>query len=156
MEFKTRVNRPDRVQQGDFPHIIPQYEMQIHVNENNQVVKTLVQLPEEQSVDIYEKIQSDNHGLDVYDLLKRYGAGDPNAITFEQWCDGDFSAVTGSLLEMNARLENAKGYFESAPLEVRQHYDSDIYKFLNGVDSGEYFDFIKANAASAAEGENNE
>lgn len=145
MKFYSRYCRPEVAGDSDFPHVIPQFEMVVEVTPDKQIEKKLVQLPEEKSINIYDQIQSENHGLDVYDLIKRFNAGDPNvSLGVIDWEDGDYSAVTSSLLEMEARLNNCKGFFESADLELRKHYDNDFSKFLNGVDTGEFFEYQRS------------
>lgn len=159
MAIFSRFKKPDSIPEKDFPKEIPQYEYQVEVTEDKQVVKKLVESDEK--VNIYEKIQADNHGLDVYDLIKRFSAGDPNVqINIVDWKDGDFTGTTMSLVEMQSVIENATAEWESLPLDVRQHYDHDLTKFLNGVDSGELREFMnnrgKPTPAPADGGADNE
>lgn len=144
----SRFNKPESVPESDFPMEIPKYEMEVSVTKDKQIEKKLVECKEK--VNIYEKIQADNHGLDVYDLIRRFNAGDTSIkIGAIDWQDGDFTGTTMSLVEMQAVLETAQAQFESSPLEVRQHYDSDFTKFLNGLETGEFAqwqaDYLKAN-----------
>lgn len=138
-----RFELPESVPQDDFPKEIPQYEMQVEVTKDKQIIKKLVESDEK--LNIYEKIQADNHGLDVYDLIARFNAGD-TTIKFGivDWQDGDFTGTTTSLVEMQSILENAQAQFEAAPLEVRKHYDSDFTKFLNGLETGEFATWQKS------------
>lgn len=141
MAIFSRFKKPDSVAEDNFPKEIPQYEYQVEVTKDKQVIKKLVE--SEEKVNIYDKIQADNHGLDVYDLIKRFSAGDPNVqINIVDWKDGDFTGTTMSLVEMQSIIENASAEWEGLPLDVRQHYDHDLTKFLNGVDSGELKEFM--------------
>lgn len=142
MPIFSRFNKPESVPQKDFPMEIPQYEMVIDVDsKTKQVTKTLKESDEK--LNIYEKIQADNHGLDVYELIKRFNAGDPNVhINIVDWKDGDFTGTTMSLVEMQSIIDNAAAEWESLPLEVRKHYDHDLTKFLNGADTGELKEFM--------------
>lgn len=150
MAIFSRFKKPDSVPEDNFPKEIPQFEYQVEVTKDKQVVKKLVE--SEEKVNIYDKIQADNHGLDVYDLIKRFSAGDPNVqINIVDWKDGDFTGTTMSLVEMQSVIENATAEWEGLPLDVRQHYDHDLTKFLNGVDSGELKEFLaKKNAPAPA------
>lgn len=153
MAIFSRFNKPESVPQKDFPMEIPQYEMVVDVDtKSKQVTKTLKE--SEEKLNIYEKIQADNHGLDVYELIKRFNAGDPNVhINIIDWKDGDFTATTMSLVEMQSIMDNAAAEWDGLPLEVRAHYDHDLTKFLNGVDTGELKEFMASlkNPAPKAE-----
>lgn len=142
MAIFSRFNKPESVPQKDFPMEIPQYEMVVDVDtKSKQVTKTLKE--SEEKLNIYEKIQADNHGLDVYELIKRFNAGDPNVhINIIDWKDGDFTGTTMSLVEMQSIMDNAAAEWDALPLEVRKHYDHDLTKFLNGVDTGELKEFM--------------
>jgi len=141
MAIFSRFVKPESEPEKDFPMEIPQYEIQVEVTKDKQVIKKLVESDEK--LNIYEKIQADNHGLDVYDLIKRFNAGDPNvSINIVDWKDGDFIGSTISLVEMQSIMENASAQWDSLPLDVRQHYDHDLTKFLNGVDTGELKEFM--------------
>lgn len=142
MKFFSRSEVPESIAQDDFPKEIPQYEMQItYDKDTKQIQKTLVE--SEEKINIYDKIQADNHGLTVQELIKRYTAGDPNVkIGVIDWKDGDFTGATASLVEMQSIIDNFGATWDSLPLEVREHYDHDLTKFLNGVDTGEYNKFI--------------
>lgn len=141
MAIFSRFCKPESVQEKDFPMEIPQYEMEVKATKDAQIVKTLVESDEK--INIYEKIQADNHGLDVYDLIKRFTNGDPNIkIGIIDWKDGNFEGTTMSLVEMQSVVENAAAEWEGLPLDVRQHYDNDLTKFLNGVDTGELKTFL--------------
>ena len=145
----SRFNKPESVPESDFPMEIPQYEMSVEVTKDKQIIKKLVEAPDK--INIYEKIQADNHGLDVYDLIKRFNAGDTSIkIGAIDWQDGDFTGTTMSLVEMQAVLDTAQSQFENSPLEVRQHYDSDFTKFLNGLETGEYAQWVASKAKPAA------
>lgn len=141
MAIFSRFCKPESVPEKDFPMEIPQYEMEVKATKDAQIVKTLVESDEK--INIYEKIQADNHGLDVYDLIKRFTNGDPNVkIGIIDWKDGNFEGTTMSLVEMQSVIENAAAEWEGLPLDVRQHYDNDLTKFLNGVDTGELKSFL--------------
>lgn len=141
MAIFSRFCKPESVPEKDFPMEIPQYEMEVKATKDAQIVKTLVESDEK--INIYEKIQADNHGLDVYDLIKRFTNGDPNVkIGIIDWKDGNFEGTTMSLVEMQSVIENAAAEWEGLPLDIRQHYDNDLTKFLNGVDTGELNKFM--------------
>ena len=141
----SRFVKPESIPEKDFPEEIPQYEMQVEVTKDKQVIKKLVE--SDKKINIYEKIQSENHGLDVYDLIKKFNAGDTSIkIGAVDWNDGDFIGTTMSLVEMQSVLETAQSQFENAPLEIRQHYDSDFTKYLNGWETGELAEFVAKNA----------
>lgn len=150
MAIFSRFCKPESVPEKDFPMEIPQYEMEVKATKDAQIVKTLVESDEK--INIYEKIQADNHGLDVYDLIKRFTNGDPNVkIGIIDWKDGNFEGTTMSLVEMQSVIENAAAEWEGLPLDVRQHYDNDLTKFLNGVDTGELMTFLDARNAPKVE-----
>ena len=141
MAMFSRFVKPESLAESDFPKEIPDYEYKVEVTKDKQVIKTLVE--SDKKINIYDKIQADNHGLDVYDLIKRYVNGDENVkINIIDWQDGDFSGTTMSLVEMQSVIENASAEWETLPLDVRQHYDHDLTKFLNGVDTGELKEFM--------------
>ena len=63
MAIFSRFCKPESVPEKDFPMEIPQYEMEVKATKDAQIVKTLVESDEK--INIYEKIQADNHGLDI-------------------------------------------------------------------------------------------
>lgn len=142
MAIFSRFKKPESVPEKNFPHEIPQYEMEVSVSsDNKQIIKKLVESKEK--VDIYKKIQADNHGLTVQELIKRYTQGDPNIkIGIVDWKDNDFTGTTMSLVEMQAAMESAAAEWEGLDIRVREHYDHDLTKFLYGVDTGEIKTFI--------------
>ena len=149
MAIFSRFKKPESVPEKDFPHEIPSYEMEVSVSaDNKQIIKKLVESKEK--VDIYKKIQADNHGLTVQDLIKRYTQGDPNIkIGIVDWHDNDFTGTTMSLVEMQAAMESAAAEWEGLDIRVREHYDHDLTKFLHGVDTGEIKTFIESLNSSA-------
>lgn len=132
--------------QQEFSKEIPQYHLEVKSNG----AKVLVE--DKQKINIYDRIQAANVGTDVKDLVRKYAlTGDPSALQKVQGQYGDFSAVTGSLIEMQARLDNAKTFFESQPLDFRKEFDNDIMKFLAAVDSGAFTEKpVEATVAPAA------
>ena len=113
---------------------IPDYDLKVQPDGS----KVLVQ--SDRTINIFERIQKAREGTDFKELIKKYRvSGDPSILA--QNVNGkylDVSLATGSLVKMQAVLENAKILFENSPLEVRQKYNSDIGQFLQAVDSGQF------------------
>lgn len=126
----TSVLRERR--QQSFSKEIPQYHLEVKPNG----AKVLVE--DKLKVNIYDRIQASSAGTDVKEVIKRYAlTGDASQLQKVQGIYGDFTAVTGSLIQMQAQLDNAKAFFESQSLDFRKEYDNDVMKFLAALDNGE-------------------
>lgn len=118
----------------EFPKEIPDYDLQVQPDGSKVLVKS------DRTVNIFERIQQAKEGTDFKELVKRYRmTGDISILN--QSINGkylDVSLATGSLVKMQAVLDNAKILFDNSPLEVRQKYNSDLGQFLQAVDSGQF------------------
>lgn len=130
-KFYTTLERPARRQQT-FSKEVSQYHLEVKPNGS----KVLVE--DAKKVNIYDRIQASAVGVDFKEIIKKYQlTGDPALLQQVQGQYGDFTAVTGSLIQMQAQLDNAKTFFESQSLDVRRKYDNDFMKFFAALDAGE-------------------
>lgn len=117
-----------------FSETIPDYDLKVQPDGSKVLVKS------DRTINIFERIQQAKEGTDFKELVKRYRmSGDISILN--QTLGGkylDVSLATGSLVKMQAVLDNARILFENSPLEVRQKYNSDLGQFLSAVDSGQF------------------
>lgn len=109
-----------------------------HYEVNEQGDTTFVR--DEVPINFTEEIQADR-GLTPAELVKRYElTKDPTILQQRVKKNyGDYTGLTGSLVEMQAKLSSAQAQFEELPLELRQKYDNDFFKFCANVDNGQFF-----------------
>lgn len=86
-------------------------------------------------VNMYDEIQSHAESVDIHVLLKRYAAGDVNALNK---LEGQFCDVTNaprSFAEYLQAFADAESTFAQLPAEVRANFDNDILKFVASLDN---------------------
>lgn len=143
IKFYNLNHLPPRVPHVKFRKVIPNYEMTIDKNGH----KVLKALPIERGRNIYDIIQAELPGTGIYDIIARFKAGDKEAILPVNWKDADYTAVTGTLIDMQNKLDKAENFFETAPVDFRKKYDFSFEKFLAAVDRGDFFKTDKTETA---------
>lgn len=130
-KFYTTTERKPGVRQT-FSKEIPQYHLEVKPNGEKHLVEDALK------VNIYDRIQAAALGTDFKEIIKKYQlTGDPAVLAQVQGQYGDFTAVTGSLIQMQAQLDNARTFFEQQPLDVRRKYNNDFMQFFAALDAGE-------------------
>lgn len=82
--------------------------------------------------DTYAAIQSHRDSVDLDLILKRYAAGDPTALDKMTGFFADMSSIgkfnLRDMLNMNIK---GKRLFDSLPVEEKQKYGNDYYRFIS-------------------------
>lgn len=138
MKFYTIHNRPGTKKRVFSPY---RYTYHYEVKENGETEFVRDEVP----INFVEEIQQDR-GMTPAEMVKRYElTKDPSVLQQRVKQNyGDYTGLTGSLVEMQAKLSNARYQFEDLPLEIRQKYDNDFLKFCANVDNGQFFKYIEA------------
>lgn len=90
---------------------------------------------------LYAQIQSHAESVDINVLLRRFAAGDPDALTRMQGLYGDFTDAPHTFAEALNTVIAAQHYFDSLPLDVRRQFDFNFNRFIASMDSP---DFLKS------------
>lgn len=90
---------------------------------------------------LYAQIQSHAESVDINVLLRRFAAGDPDALTRTQGLYGDFTDAPHTFAEALNTVIAAQHYFDSLPLDVRRQFDFNFNRFIASMDSP---DFLKS------------
>lgn len=89
---------------------------------------------------LYQRIQLAAQGNLVLDLIRRAERGDLSAIlpVDAPECIVDITNAPTSLMDAENKLIQARSFFDSLPLEVRNKYGNNFNTFLSAVDDGSY------------------
>lgn len=145
-KYFTSVNRPKTVGQA-FSPIEATYH-QVEVGGNKRVVMN----DKKDWRNTFDIVQANAVGSDIYDIINRHLNGDPNTgIGMVNWEDGDFTGVTSSYIDMQAKLNRAKSIFDGLDINVKRQFGFDFETFLRAVDNGSFAD----QARNAKSGDSN-
>lgn len=101
--------------------------------------------------DWYGYIQSFKDSVDIHVILAKCVNGDMSALSAVQGFYGDFSKFPKTKPEMLQLMIDAERNFDKLPLEIRQKFDYDIYKFIAQMDTPEWFEKIGVKAKEIKE-----
>lgn len=94
----------------------------------------------------------------IYNLIDRFNRGDLTALSSHPGIYGDFSSVPCDLIESFNMIKKIERDFSALPVEIKAHYDNSVYKFAQGLDSGEFQHFVHElkKQRTAGNGQNNQ
>lgn len=133
MKFFSTGNYPKTVATPSGSRTLPKFVRRI----DDHGKKILVQDGIE---DIYGGIQQAAKGIEVADLVRRFRAGDSDAIGDPSFESVDITAAPTSLLDAQNKLIRAREEFDALPVKIKQLYNNDASYWLSKVASG---DFVK-------------
>lgn len=79
----------------------------------------------------------------IYNLIDRFNRGDLTALSSHPGIYGDFSSVPCDLIESFNMIKKIERDFSALPVEIKAHYENSVYKFAQGLDSGEFQHFVQ-------------
>lgn len=123
LSFRTAYNFGDtkKYSQDLSREIEDLYEL----DENGEPVKT-------GETNVYEQIQVSKEECEIYNILKRYDAGDLSVIKDpnEGAVFADFSNMPTNVLDSMANMDKAIANWNSLPKGVRELFGNDVSKFM--------------------------
>lgn len=90
--------------------------------------------------DWYGKIQSWKDSVDIHVILKKCLNGDTSALSQVQGFYGDVSQFPKTKPEMLQLMIDAEKNFDKLPVEIKQNFDHDIYKFIASMDKPDFME----------------
>lgn len=135
MKFKTQYDERPRfiTKPGDSEHII----YTGHYDEAGRVV-----LEEVGRENIYDEIQSHAESVDINVLIKRYQNGDVAALERGQAMYLDVTNFPKTYAEALNKINDAKEFFLSLPLDTREKYNNSFTEFLAASNTQEFVDMF--------------
>lgn len=89
---------------------------------------------------IYDLIQSNADSVDINIMLKKFVAGDTNALNNKEAMYMDITSMPESRFEAINMINNAKWSFEELPVEIKQKFDNNFEKWLSNAQSTDWFE----------------
>uniref|UniRef100_A0AAU8AZZ8 Internal scaffolding protein n=1 Tax=Dulem virus 119 TaxID=3145596 RepID=A0AAU8AZZ8_9VIRU len=132
MSFKTMFDDHDRVYQEPGSGIRKLYTSRLRDD-------GVIELVESGTDDLYASIQSHKDSCDIHVLLKRFEAGDVDALSRVQGAYGDFTQIPTSYAELLNAMIAGEQYFNSLPVETRAKFDHSFEKFMISMDDMDGF-----------------
>lgn len=105
--------------------------------------KVLIETGEE---NIYDKIQEHAEETKIYNILKRYYAGDLSALNAHQGIYADITGMPTNLIEAQKKTIEVQNTFMKLPAELRAEFGSDPNIFMAEMISGEAINKINSYA----------
>lgn len=102
------------------------------INEDGR--KVLIETGEE---NLYDKIQEHTEECKIYNILKRYYAGDLSALNAHQGIYADITGMPTNLIEAQKKTMEVQNTFMKLPTELRAEFGSDPNIFMAEMISGE-------------------
>lgn len=102
--------------------------------------KVLVETGEE---NLYDKIQEHTEECKIYNILKRYYAGDLSALNAHQGIYADITGMPTNLIDAQKKTMEVQDTFMKLPAELRAEFGSDPNVFMAEMISGEAISKIK-------------
>lgn len=140
MEFYSRYNRPATIPAPECPKERPIYIEKIDKHGHTYLEETGKE-------PFYDNIQKFKDECDVYTILKRYEAGDPNIVARldKAFPDGhiDISNFPTNLIDLKNLLGQAEVLFDCLTPTERSSYDNNVNVFLSKLSNGEVPETLK-------------
>ena len=130
MEFYSRSNYPQTIAHPKSKKIIDTYSIEINKDTGKKELKATGK------TNIYEFIQKSLDDTLVYNILKKFEAGDLDALNRAVGAYGDFTNAPRSLAEAQQLIINAEKEFNKLPLDVRKEFNYSASEFLAGFGNG--------------------
>lgn len=113
------------------------YEYRVSKDGYKELVKT------DRKEDVHARIQADADSCDINKLMARFALGDSSAIDQRSGFYADVTKMPSTYAEMFDRVEVAKQYFDSLPVEVKQSFDNSYEVFFSQYGSKDFDDKIQ-------------
>lgn len=130
MEFYSRSNYPQTIPHPKSKKIVDTYSIEINKETGKKELKATGK------TNIYEFIQKSLDDTLVYNILKKFEAGDLDALNRAVGAYGDFTNAPRSLAEAQQLIINAEKEFNKLPLDVRKEFNYSASEFLAGFGNG--------------------
>lgn len=107
--------------------------------------KTLVESGEE---DLQEKIKEHFEETKLYNILKKYYAGDLEALNRHPGVYADITGMPNNLIDAQKKILKTQETFMQLPAELRDQFENDVNVFMAKMVSGEAISTINNYAES--------
>lgn len=97
--------------------------------------KILVQTGEE---NLYEKIQASLESSKIENIVKRFTAGDINALNIREGQFIDISEIPTNMIELQNMILSTRAEFDKLPIEIKQKFDMSAEKYISSYGSEEW------------------
>lgn len=101
-------------------------------------------------VDTWNQIQACRASTDMSLILSRYMAGDTSALSRSQGFFGDVSEMPENMHEALSIMLRAQQDFDALPLEVRERFGMDVYRYISELGTPGFADKLKASSKDAS------
>lgn len=140
-DFRTKFDPQLVIETNPGSGIKEEYQLRI-TEDGEDLVKT-------GESDLYEYIQSHADSVDIHKILERCAMLDDYSILNRMPAQFmDVSDMPRNLAEAHSTIQDAKNYFNSLPLEMRQEYENNFTLFLQDLGSDHFVkmcsDYIEA------------
>lgn len=101
-------------------------------------------------VDTWNQIQACRASTDMSLILSRYMAGDTSALSRAQGFYADISEMPENMHEALSVMLRAQQDFDALPLEVRERFGMDVYKYISELGTPGFSDKLKVSSKDAS------
>lgn len=140
MEYASRNNYHGRIYHPESSKEIDTFEIQV---DDKTGKKELVKVGK---TNIYKKIQANLEETQIYNILDKFNAGNPEIVERLQRIDGvfgDFTNAPKSLAEAQQKIIDAHNEFLKLPSDVRKEFNNSTTEFLAGLENGKIEEVLK-------------
>ena len=100
--------------------------------------------------DVYDSIQKAAQGITVDDLIRRYKAGDLDAIPPVEDSYVDLTGAPRDMLEAHTMLSAAKLKYNALPASLREKFGNSFEDFLKASADGSVYSMLQVNSNSTS------
>ena len=140
MEYANRSNYHGRIYHPESEKEIDTFEIQV---DDKTGKKELVKVGK---TNVYKKIQANLEETQIYNILDKFNAGNPEIVERLQRIDGvfgDFTNAPKSLAEAQQKIIDAHNEFLKLPSDVRKEFNNSTTEFLAGLENGKIEEVLK-------------
>lgn len=101
-------------------------------------------------VDTWNQIQACRASTDMSLILSRYMAGDTSALSRSQGFYGDVSEMPENMHEALSIMLRAQQDFDALPLEVRERFGMDVYRYISELGTPGFADKLKVSSKDSS------
>lgn len=91
--------------------------------------------PTGEKINIYDEIQSHADSCDINLIVKRFAAGDTDALARAQGLYGDFSNMPKTYIDMLNTVIAGEAFFDALPVDVKAKFGNNFAQFMSEMDS---------------------
>jgi len=131
MEFynRSKYNKGEPSPAGEKE--VPTYTLKIDEKTGKEELK------QTGTTNIYELIQASKDECDVYNILKRYEAGNVEILNQRQGVYADMTKAPTSLAQAQQMLLDAEQDFYMLPVEIRKEFNNSPSEYISAISNGE-------------------